>query len=70
MDSRGRTGTDRASLEVEELLNIVLGLAIVWLILEILDLLLDITFAVFRMLPTLIGIVLVVVIVLWLTDRI
>ncbi|MFC6615583.1 hypothetical protein ACFQAS_11615 [Halopenitus salinus] len=70
MDSRGRTGTDRASLEVEDLLKIVLGLAIVWLILEILDLLLDITFAVFRMLPTLIGIVLVVVIVLWLTDRI
>lgn len=60
---------NRANLEVEDLLKIVLGLVIVWLVLEVVSLLLNITFTVFRMLPTLIGIVLVVVIVLWLTDN-
>ncbi|MFA9517946.1 hypothetical protein ACERIT_12130 [Halopenitus sp. H-Gu1] len=59
----------RASIDVEDLLKIVLGLVIVWLVLEILSLLLNITFAVFRALPMVIGIVLIVVIVLWLTDN-
>ncbi len=61
---------NRAALDVEDLLKVVLGLVIVWLLLEIIGSLLRVTMTVFRALPTLIGITIVVLIVLWLTDRI
>ncbi|GEM_PF-1576646 len=61
---------NRAALEVEDLLKIVLGLVILWLLLEIIGSLLSITLSLFNALPTLIGLVIVVLIVLWLTDRI
>lgn len=60
----------RANLDVDDLLKIVLALVIVWLLLEIIGRLLSITMTVFSALPTLIGIVIVVLIVLWLTDRV
>ncbi len=61
---------NRANLDVEDLLKLVLGLVIVWLVLEILGEVLSITAAFFRALPSLVGIAVVVLIVLWLTDRI
>lgn len=61
---------DRAKLDVEDLLKIVLALVVVWLLLEIVGTLLSITMTVFNALPALIGIAVVVLIVLWLTDRI
>ncbi|WP_280538039.1 hypothetical protein [Halopenitus sp. POP-27] len=60
---------ERGSIDVEDLLKVILGLVIVWLALEILGQLVNLTFAVVRALPTIIGIVIVVVIVLWLTDN-
>lgn len=60
---------NRASVEVDDLLKIVLGLVIVWLVLEVLGALLSITGMVFRMLPQLLGIAIVVLIVLYLTDN-
>lgn len=59
----------RASVDVDTLLQIVLGLVIVWLVLEVLGALLSITGMVFRMLPQLLGIAIVVLIVLYLTDN-
>lgn len=59
----------RGSVDVEDLLKVILGLVIVWLVLEVLGQLVNLTFAVLRALPTIIGIVIVVVIVLWLTDN-
>lgn len=59
----------RASVDVDTLLKIVLGLVIAWLVLEILGVLLSITGMVFRMLPQLLGITIVVLLVLYLTDN-
>ncbi|WP_281194714.1 hypothetical protein [Halorubrum sp. F4] len=61
---------NRAEIDVDDLLKIVLGLAIVWLLLEILGTVLDLTFALLDALPTLIVLVIVVLIVLRLADRI
>ena len=61
---------DRADVDVDDLLKVILGLAIVWLLLEILGTVLDLTFAVIEALPTLIVIAIVVLIALRLTDRI
>lgn len=60
----------RAKIDVEDLLKIVLALVIVWLLLEIVGGLLSITLTLFKALPMLLGIAIVVLIVLWLTDRI
>lgn len=60
---------NRATVDVDDLLKIVLGLVIVWLVLEVLGALLSITGMMFRMLPQLLGIVIVVLIVLYLTDN-
>ncbi|ELZ29474.1 hypothetical protein C475_02458 [Halosimplex carlsbadense 2-9-1] len=57
----------RADIEVETLLKVVLALAVVWLALEVLDLVIDIVLGPFR---SLFGLVIVVLIVLWLLDRI
>ncbi|SMO36968.1 MULTISPECIES: DUF7554 family protein [Halorubrum] len=60
----------RAEIDVDDLLKIVLGLAVVWLLLEILGTVLDLTFALLDALPTLIVVVIVVLIALRLADRI
>lgn len=58
------------AVEVETLLKIVLALVVVWFVLEVLGAALRITTAIFRFLTPLIGLVIVVLIVLWLLDRI
>jgi hypothetical protein len=65
-----RPDADRADVDVDDLLKVILGLAIVWLLLEILGTVLDLTFALLDALPTLIVVAIVVLIALRLTDRI
>ncbi len=65
-----RTDADRAGVDVDDLLKVILGLAIVWLLLEILGAVLNLTFALIEALPTLIVVAIVVLIALRLTDRI
>ena len=60
----------RSAIEVETLLKIVLGLVVVWLVLEVLGAALRITTAFFRLLTPVIGLVIVILIVLWFLDRI
>lgn len=61
---------DRAALDVEDLLKIVLVLVVVWLALEIVDEVLAITLGLLGPLRPIIGVVVLVLIVLWLLDRI
>ena len=65
-----QTDADRADVDVDDLLKVILGLAIVWLLLEVLGAVLDLTFALLDALPTLIVVAIVVLIALRLTDRI
>ena len=65
-----RTDADRADVDVDDLLKVILGLAILWLLLEILGAVLDLTFALLDALPALIVVAIVVLIALRLTDRI
>ena len=58
--------TDRATVEVETLLKVILVLVIVWLALEILG---GVVRFVLGPLPEIVGLVIVVLIVLWLLDR-
>ncbi|MFB6197828.1 MAG: hypothetical protein ABEI52_06105 [Halobacteriaceae archaeon] len=60
----------RASLQVEDLLKVVLLLIAVWLVLEIVATILKITLGVFELLQPFIGIILLILIILWLFDRI
>ncbi|WP_435073827.1 DUF7554 family protein [Halorubrum sp. HHNYT27] len=64
-----RPAADRADVDVDDLLKVILGLAIVWLLLEILGVVLDLTFALLDALPMLIVVAIVVLIALRLTDR-
>lgn len=61
---------DRAALEVETLLKIVLALVVLWLVLEVLDAFLGLLGRLFWFLRPLIGLLLLALIVLWLLDRI
>ncbi|WP_338740597.1 DUF7554 family protein [Haloplanus salilacus] len=61
---------NRASLDVESLLKLVLVLVVVWLVLRIAGEVFDLFFGLLGFLPDLIGLVVVVLIVLWLLDRI
>ena len=63
-------GTDRAELEVEDLLRVVLVLVVVWLVLEIIGGILGILGELLGPLRPLIGLAVIVLIVLWLLDRI
>lgn len=65
-----RTDADRADTDVDDLLKVILGLAIVWLLLEIVGTVLNLTFAILDAIPPLIVAVIVVLIALRLTDRI
>ncbi|WP_251329001.1 DUF7554 family protein [Haloplanus pelagicus] len=60
----------RASLDVEDLLKLVLLLVVVWLALEIVGEVFDIFFGLLGFLPNVLGLLVVVLIVLWLLDRI
>ena len=59
---------DRAALDIDDLLKIILVLVIVWLVFEILGTVLSITFGFFRQLGPLLGLVVVVLIVAWYFD--
>jgi hypothetical protein len=59
----------RAAVEVEDLLKVVLVLVVVWLALEIVGEVFDLFVGLLNLLPTVIGVLIVVVIVLWLFDR-
>jgi hypothetical protein len=61
---------NRAEIDTDDLLKVVLLLVIAWLLLEIVGTVLGIAFWLLDALPTLIGVALVVVIALHLTDRI
>jgi len=61
---------DRAAIEVETLLKIVIVLVILWLALEVLDAVFGLLLGVFWFLQPLLGVVLLVLLILWLLDRI
>jgi hypothetical protein len=61
---------DRAAIEVETLLKIVIALVILWLALEVLDAVFGLLLGVFWFLQPLLGLVLLVLLILWLLDRI
>ncbi len=63
------SGMDRADVDVDDLLKVILGLVIVWLLLEILGVVLDLTFALLDALPMLLAVAIIVLIALRLTDR-
>jgi hypothetical protein len=59
----------RAAVEVEDLLKVVLVLVVVWLALEIVGEVFDLFVGLLNLFPTVIGVLIVVLIVLWLLDR-
>ncbi|MGQ3330018.1 DUF7554 family protein [Halorubrum sp. FL23] len=65
-----RPDVARGDVDVDDLLKVILVLAIAWLLLEIVDTVLDLTFALLDAIPPLLAIAIVVLIALRLTDRI
>ncbi|MDQ2056113.1 MULTISPECIES: hypothetical protein [Halobellus] len=63
-------GTDRGELEVEDLLKVVLVLVVIWLVLEVVGGILGILAELLGPLRPFLGLAIVVLIVLWLLDRI
>lgn len=60
---------DRAAIDVETLLKVVLVLVVIWIVLEILGEILDIALGLFGFLRPILGLVILVIIILWLLDR-
>jgi len=60
----------RGDIEVETLLKIILVLILVWLVLEVVDLVFDILGALLAPFTGIIGLIIAALIVLWLLDRI
>ncbi|NHX37020.1 MULTISPECIES: DUF7554 family protein [Halolamina] len=63
MDTRG-------SLEAEDLLKLILLLVVVWLAIELLGEVLQLFTGLLGLIPDLLGIVIIVLVILWLLDRI
>lgn len=61
---------NRAAIDTDTLVRIALILVVLWLILEVLDSVLGLLGRVFWFLQPLLGIVLLVILILWLLDRI
>ncbi|MFB6302818.1 MAG: hypothetical protein ABEH78_08165 [Haloferacaceae archaeon] len=61
---------DRAGIDAEDLLKLVLVLVVVWLALEVIDSLLDIAFGILGIFRPFLGLIVLVLIVLFLLDRI
>ncbi len=59
----------RGDIDTDTLLRVVLVLAVVWLALEVLEALLDTLGFIFQVLPKLVGLALIVVVALYLLDR-
>jgi hypothetical protein len=62
--------SQRASIDVDDLLKIVLVLVVVWLALEIVGEVMEIALGLLGPLRPIIGVLVLVLIVLWLLDRI
>lgn len=62
--------TARASIDVEDLLKLVLGLVVVWLVLEIVGEIVGLFTALLGPLRPLLGVAIVALIVLWFLDYI
>ncbi|PSQ58961.1 MAG: hypothetical protein BRD23_05515 [Halobacteriales archaeon SW_9_67_25] len=60
----------RGEIEAETLLKVVLVLAVVWLALEVLEVFLETLRFILAPLPKLVGLALIVLVVLYLLDRI
>lgn len=60
----------RAEIEVETLLKIILVLAVVWLALEVLEVFVETLAFILEPLPKIFGVVIIVLVVLYLLDRI
>lgn len=67
--SAGMTG-ERGELDVDDLLKIVLLLVVVWLVLEIVGEVLELTLGLFSLFRPVIGLLVAALIILWLLDRI
>jgi len=61
---------DRADLDVDDLLKMVLVLVVIWLVLEIVGEVFELALGLLGPLRPLLGVVILVLIVLWLADRI
>jgi len=61
---------NRAEIDTDDLLKVVLLLVVVWLLVEIVETVLEVASWLLDAVPTLIGVALVVLIALRLTDRI
>ena len=60
----------RGALEAEDLLKLVLLLVVVWIVIEILGATLGLLTGLFGLLPDVLGLVIIVLVILWLLDRI
>ncbi|WP_053946746.1 DUF7554 family protein [Halolamina sediminis] len=60
----------RGSLDAEDLLKLILLLVVVWLVISVLDGVLGLFQDILSFFPDLIGLVIVVLVILWLLDRI
>jgi len=60
----------RGKLEAEDLLKLILVLVVAWLAIELLGEVLQLFTGLLGLLPDILGIVIVVLVILWLLDRI
>lgn len=65
----GREPTDRGDVDADTLLKIVLVLVVLWLVLEVVDTVLDVALGLLGPLRPLVGLVVVALVVLYLLDR-
>lgn len=64
-----RVSMTRAAVDADTLLRVVLVLVVVWVALEVLDVVVDLALGVLGLFRPLIGLIVVVLIVLYLLDR-
>ena len=60
----------RGNLEAEDLLKLILVLVVAWLVIGLLGEVLELFTGLLGLLPNLLGVVIVVLVILWLLDRI
>jgi len=60
----------RGSLEAEDLLKLILVLVVAWLVIELLGEVLELFTGLLGLIPDLLGIAIIVLVILWLLDRI
>ena len=60
----------RGNLEAEDLLKLILVLVVAWLVIELLGEVLELFPGLLGLIPDLLGIAIIVLVILWLLDRI